>query len=156
LDTTDITYIANNPQGVPGLQVYCGRTSGFGSSSDILGRRLRTHHAIEKGIDVDIDKEAWSYPSGYWAIRGREQQNIDFYGGAIRDPQRLLRINPNCANDIRGVAITNPGGKVYHLLSSSLWGELYPFTGLEYDEYDDEIINWWETKRKYIKDWFKQ
>ncbi|MBD1556995.1 hypothetical protein HC752_08600 [Vibrio sp. S9_S30] len=46
----------------------------------------------------------------YWQIRGREQQNIDYFGGAIND-----RDSPGkSGNRIRGVAKDNPNGRAFH------------------------------------------
>ncbi len=119
-----ITYVAYNPHS---NEYYCGRTSGFKVPGEILDDRLKTHHAVPRGYIVNVDKSIQGYPVGYWAIRGREQQLIDYYGGAMLDSER--RPNSKCVNKIRGVAKSNPMGYLYHWLSSLAWGEKYPYTG---------------------------
>ena len=54
------------------------------------------------------------------AIRGREQQLIDYYGGVG---------NPKVANRIRGVSKINPGGRLFHAASNSFFGNIAPYTG---------------------------
>jgi len=58
----------------------------------------------------------------YQAIRGREQQMIDFFGGAIRD-------GGTSGNPYRGVRANNPLGRTYHNMSTAMFGELHPYTG---------------------------
>ncbi|MGD1318731.1 hypothetical protein [Chryseobacterium sp. 2R14A] len=67
-----------------------------------------------------LDKYAQGYPSGYSAIRGREQQLIDYYGGVD---------SPRVGNSIRGVSKINPYGRAYHSMSNAYFGPLSPFTG---------------------------
>ena len=55
-----------------------------------------------------------------YAIRGREQQLIDFYGGIG---------NPKLANKIRGVSKYNPMGRTFHHLSNFFFGNISPYTG---------------------------
>jgi len=54
------------------------------------------------------------------AIRGREQQLIDYYGGV--GSRRV-------ANRIRGVSKANPMGRFYHSQSNSFFGNIAPYTG---------------------------
>lgn len=54
------------------------------------------------------------------AIRGREQQLIDYYGGI--GSRRV-------ANSIRGVSKANPMGRFYHSQSNSFFGNIAPYTG---------------------------
>ncbi|HEX8698913.1 MAG TPA: hypothetical protein VF815_08750 [Myxococcaceae bacterium] len=61
----------------------------------------------------------------YWRIRGREQQLIDFYGGAWSDTGKPYRTY----NAVRGVAKGNENGRRFHAEASAYWGELYPYTG---------------------------
>jgi len=61
----------------------------------------------------------------YWRIRGREQQLIDFHGGAQSDghaPHRTENIQ-------RGVAKDNPLGRLFHAAATKHWGQLHPYTG---------------------------
>ena len=57
---------------------------------------------------------------GYPAMRGREQQVIDFYGGVG---------SPLIANKIRGVSKLNPAGYPFWLISNVQFGPLAPYTG---------------------------
>ena len=61
-------------------------------------------------------------PSGYAAIRGREQQLIDYYGGIG---------SPNVGNIIRGVSRYNPRGYIFHKTSNAYFGNIAPFTGFK-------------------------
>ena len=56
----------------------------------------------------------------YPAIRGREQQKIDSYGGVG---------HPNVGNRIRGVAKRNPKGRYFHQASDRIFGNIAPYTG---------------------------
>lgn len=119
-----ITYIAYNPS----INAhYCGRASGFGTPQTILENRLYLHHAVSSGYIVEIDRSIQGYPIGYWCIRGREQQNIDYYGGALSDSER--RPDASCINKILGVAKFNPLGYLYYLSSTIAWGEKHKYTG---------------------------
>lgn len=59
-------------------------------------------------------------PLGYAAIRGREQQLIDFYGGIG---------NPQVGNRIRGVAKWNKLGRYFWLKSNDYFFNISPYTG---------------------------
>jgi hypothetical protein len=61
----------------------------------------------------------------YWRIRGREQQLIDFHGGAQSDNQAPSRTE----NVQRGVAKDNPLGRLFHDAATKHWGQLHPYTG---------------------------
>ncbi len=114
---TFATYTLTNP--ATG-QVYVGRCSGFGDIENIVIRRLRSHKYFKRGFTIiQIDK-AMQGKEARAAIRGREQQLIDFYGG-IRNPQ--------VANIIRAVAKLNPKGRRFHRNSSYFFGELHFYTG---------------------------
>ena len=54
------------------------------------------------------------------AIRGREQQLIDYYGGIG---------HPKVANRIRGVSKANFLGRYYHYQSDYYFGNIAPYTG---------------------------
>lgn len=60
------------------------------------------------------------YSKSYDAIRGREQQLIDYHGGIG---------NKKVANKIRGVAKWNPNGRYYHSKSNDYFGNIAPYTG---------------------------
>jgi hypothetical protein len=142
--TTHITYIAHNKT----LDVYyCGRTSGKGTPNEVMNKRLLNHHQVDFDYDTRVDK-ALQGEIGRLCIRGREQQLIDYYGGAIRDPEvRNMHPIPNkCVNIIRGVSKINIFGYFYHWCSSTAFGEKYPYTGYQLQDIHDLI------RRK--KDWF--
>ena len=113
---TFVTYTLRNPAG----QIYVGRTSGYGDPYSIMMRRASGHHmrAFNFGQPV-LDRAVQGY-QGYPAIRGREQQLIDFHGGVG---------SPNVGNRIRGVSQYNPLGRAYHELSNLYFGQLAPYTG---------------------------
>ena len=66
-----------------------------------------------------IDRYAYG-DLGKYAIRGREQQLIDFYGGIG---------NARLGNLIRGVSPFNPAGRMYHRMSNKYFGNIAPYTG---------------------------
>ncbi|WP_068923245.1 SpvB/TcaC N-terminal domain-containing protein [Planobispora rosea] len=114
------------------------------------------HHVDERGEPSDpnfgpavLDKFAVGYAvnydqryrdMGYLAIRGREQQLIDYHGknrstelglsgfsgGAHSDTDPGPRLTENA---FRGVGKDNPLGEVFHEASNLCFGELAPFTG---------------------------
>jgi hypothetical protein len=109
---------------------YVGRTSGRGSILFALFRRQRNHHTKGYGPLV-IDRILIGMPGvpakadpAYWAIRGREQQMIDFYGGAKSDNPHTSAGNP-----IRGVRKSHPLGRLYDAASTAAFGRIAPFTG---------------------------
>lgn len=121
----NITYTATGPNN----QIYIGRASGwFSTPEQVMARRWSSHHVSAQGFGnplLDV-YTAGDYGSpSYMAIRGREQQLIDFHGG-VRGPN-----NPGSpvANRIRGVSARNPLGRMYHNNSTSRWGELHGYTG---------------------------
>jgi hypothetical protein len=67
-----------------------------------------------------MNPELDMYSVGYGAIRGREQQLIDFHGGVG---------DPGVANLIRGVGKGNRLGRLYHQLSDQNFGNIAPYTG---------------------------
>ena len=110
-----LTYTLTNSSGT----VYAGRTSGFGDPHAIMIERFSSHHMKSLGygnprLDVFINGIA-----GYPAIRGREQQLIDAYGGVG---------SPQVGNTIRGVAYYNPAGRIYYA-SSLIFGKIAEYNG---------------------------
>jgi hypothetical protein len=75
------------------------------------------------GAAVDYSKR-YDDPA-YWRIRGREQQMIDFHGGAQSDTGRPYRTE----NTVRAVAKDNPWGRRFHDAATALWGQLHQYTG---------------------------
>lgn len=57
---------------------------------------------------------------GKLAIRGREQQLMDYYGGVG---------SKNLGNRIRGVSKYNPVGRLFHYESNRRFGNIAPYTG---------------------------
>lgn len=113
---TFVTYTLTNASG----QVYVGRTSGFGTPESIMMRRYLSHHMALQGFS-NPRRDAWSRgPGAYFAIRGREQQLIDHFGGVG---------SPGVANAIRGVSKRNPAGRAFWSSSNATFGPLAPYTG---------------------------
>lgn len=120
-----ITYILKKVDGSIEFQ-YCGRTGGFGDDETLMNNRLRTHKLAEWGVTPVIDKEAYGIPWGYYVIRDREQQNIDYYGGS---KSSRVRSDATCVNEIRRVRRGNPNGYLYYICSNHAFGEKHPYTG---------------------------
>lgn len=101
-------------------QIYIGRTSGFGNPISIMNNRYISHHMRSLGFsNPTLDVTAQGIQS-YPAIRGREQQLIDYYGGVGSE---------KVANNIRGVSKINPLGRVYNLASDTYFGKKAPYSG---------------------------
>ena len=123
-----VTYTKTNPKT---NQVYTGRTRGYGTPQQIIAARDFSHHMSALGFgpakpDVTLPANLpliarWLDPS-YQAIRGREQQLIDYYGKAKSE-------GGSSGNAIRGVAKDNELGKLYHAMASGFFGEVYSYTG---------------------------
>jgi len=85
-----ITYTLTNGKG----QTYVGRASGFGDPQSIMMNRFSGHHMRAYGYgNPQLDRVAQGYPVGYYAIRGREQDVVNGYGG-IGSPMLGNSINP--------------------------------------------------------------
>ena len=115
--------------------VYVGRSSGEGDPRAIVAARDGpSHHMTEQGYGpAELDRfspATLPYANrhadpGYQAIRGREQQMIDRFGGAASDrPAASMS-----GNSIRGVAADNPLGPTYHDAATRAFGEAHPYTG---------------------------
>lgn len=115
-DRTFITYTLTNPAG----QVYVGRASGIGTPDQVLAARYSSHHMRALGFGAPKLDRSLQGVGGYPAIRGREQQLIDYYGGVG---------SPGVANIIRGVSALIPLGPIYHGASNAAFGPLAPYTG---------------------------
>jgi RHS repeat-associated protein len=111
-----VTYELTNAMG----DVYVGRTSGYGDPRGIVWLRYIGHHMRLRGFGspkVDVAAQGIQAKP---AIRGREQQLIDFHGGIG---------HPRVANLIRGVSKYNPLGRAYHNASDLYFGNIAPYTG---------------------------
>ncbi len=110
-----VSYTLTNPQT---SQVYIGRTSGVGTPEQLVLKRYYGHlFRRSQGFrNPRVDK--WSRSRD--AIRGREQQLIDFYGGIG---------SKRVGNYIRGVSKWNIKGRRYHNASNTYFGKLAPYTG---------------------------
>ncbi|WP_461633110.1 hypothetical protein [Labilibaculum euxinus] len=112
-----VVYIKTHSSG----NVYVGRSSGTGTPDQVVKRRDASHHMNALGYGPAVVHSALMNVGsliGYPAMRGREQQVIDFYGGVA-----------NTGNSIRGVSPYNPLGKVYWGASNLSFGPLMPYNG---------------------------
>lgn len=109
---TYVTYILRNP--ATG-QLYIGRTSGFGEVERIVRKRLYNHDYYKDGFtEIEVDRAA-QRKKGRRAIRGREQQLIDYYGGIE---------HPTIANKVMAVSKFNPRQNIYYSAAEELFGTL--------------------------------
>ncbi|SMC74836.1 DUF6443 domain-containing protein [Pedobacter africanus] len=111
-----VTYTLVGPQG----QIYVGRSSGYGDPQSIMMNRYYGHHMRALGYRNPVLDRSIVGVMGYTAIRGREQQLIDSYGGIG---------SSRVGNRIRGVGYYNPAGPGYHKMSDFAFGPLSPYTG---------------------------
>ncbi len=76
-------------------------------------------------VGTAIDYEQRYDDPAYWRTRGREQQLIDFSGGAQSDTGKPHRTE----NVVRAAAKDNPRGRRFHDAATIRWGELHRYTG---------------------------
>ena len=128
-----VTYIKIKVNSDRSTTVYSGRTSGSAdeSAEDIVMRRDAQHSNNPRLVGYGravVDREAVGGKkdqTAKWAIRGREQQLIDRWGGAQRVD------NGTSGNLIRGVSKYNKNGRLYHESSNIRFRqELHKFTGI--------------------------
>ncbi|MBP9903384.1 MAG: hypothetical protein KBH45_18135 [Verrucomicrobia bacterium] len=143
---------------------YSGRTSAeidlnlpWGPQAEAAVRARHANHHVDESDEpqdpsfgpATIDKYfvgfAVNYKDrykdvGYLAIRGREQQLIDYWGakraeelgikdfegGAVSDTRPGTQLTENA---VRGVGKDNLLGEVFHTASDMLFGKLAPYTG---------------------------
>ncbi|HEY1137062.1 MAG TPA: RHS repeat-associated core domain-containing protein [Xanthomonadaceae bacterium] len=118
-----VTYTLERTDGIH-TYYYVGRTSGFGTPCDVVKKRFQGHTFRRSQGYGNPKVDKWAYgDAGYLAIRGREQQLIDFLG------EPLGVDSPYIGNYIRAVAERNPNGWTYHLASNAMFGQLHSFTG---------------------------
>ena len=108
-----VTYTRTGPNG----QVYSGRTSGFGNPQSIVSARASGHPLRLRGFGPPVVDEVARGLEGYAAIRGREQQLIDAFGGAQSEGGRS-------ANLIRGVSRGNLLAPVYEAAAIRMFGHI--------------------------------
>jgi hypothetical protein len=115
-----VTYTRTN---VATGQVYSGMTSGFGDPQALVAAREARHPERLAGFaPAQVDAVATGI-KGAIAIRGREQQLIDFHGGAQRQ-------GGTSANVIRSIAREREVfGRTAWAASNAAFGPLAPYTG---------------------------
>jgi len=117
-----VTYTKFNPNNG---QTYVGKSKGFGEPNAIVKRRDRNHHRNKEGfLPAVLDK----FTKSQLTVRGREQQMIDYFGGAWSDRNKDGKPTKS-ANKIRGVSKDNPAGIVFHNASNREFGEKHYYTG---------------------------
>jgi len=89
------------------------------------------------GLAVDYNKRYSDV--AYLAIRGREQQLIDYHGAQRAKELKLERFDGGARSDTptpqltenkdRGVSKNNPYGEIFHTAANLKFGELYRYTG---------------------------
>lgn len=112
-DLKNRTYVTYELTG-PGGKKYVGRASGFGTPESVMMGRYAQHHMRALGyVNPKLDESAQGFPAGYYAIRGREQMLIDYYGGIG---------SPLLGNSINGIWEYNPFRSAYISASCALFG----------------------------------
>jgi hypothetical protein len=124
-----ITYI--KPSLTPGGVPYVGRTRGYGTPGRILADRDAGHHLNGTHDDAILDTmgdatlpvdQRHSDPA-YQAMRGREQDMIDYYGGAQSQ-------GGTSANKIRGIALDNELLETYMEAAGDAFARVEPGGGI--------------------------
>jgi len=114
---TYLTYKRYNPKT---KQWYCGQSSGMGTIPQImqnLGNSDRHRRYTKEGFGpFQVDQVA-SGPNAKEAIRGREQQLIDHYGGA-------QSVGGSARNQINSVGDWNLNGRYYNSAANTFFGQL--------------------------------
>ncbi len=95
-------------------KIYSGRTSGYGTPAENLARRDRNHDMTAEGYGPAILDQSSDDPL---AIRGREEQLIDYHGGAISE-------GGTSGNKIRGIRKNNPRFSEYMEAAERSFGKL--------------------------------
>ncbi|GAA4235731.1 hypothetical protein GCM10022254_43610 [Actinomadura meridiana] len=116
-----VTYTKTNP--TTG-KVYTGRTRGTGDPADIVAARDSGHHmndqgfgpaVLDKWVEGTLPVAQRHNDTAYQAIRGREQNLIDFFGGA-------QSAGGTSGNAIRGIADDLADRPTYMDAARRLWG----------------------------------
>ena len=117
-----VTYTKYNPKT---RQTYVGHSKGYGSPQAIVKARDKYHHRNPEGfLPAVLDKYSIQKPE----IRGREQQIIDYYGGAWSDRKKDGKPTRS-GNKIRAVSKTNRYALYYHEAANRAFGETAKYTG---------------------------
>ncbi len=104
------TYTKTNPQTG---EVYTGRTSGYGTPEENIAKRDRNHHKNKDGFGPAVLDKTSDNPD---AIRGREQDMIDYHGGAKSK-------GGSSGNDIQGISDGNKKRDTYLRASQEEFGK---------------------------------
>jgi RHS repeat-associated protein len=103
------TYTKTNPETG---KIYVGRTSGTDLPEANIAKRDKNHHMNDKGFGpAELDKSS----SNSKAIRGREQQMIEYHGGAKAK-------GGSSGNTINGISDKNPNRNQYLSQSTKEFG----------------------------------
>ncbi|MGP4029526.1 RHS repeat-associated core domain-containing protein [Actinomadura sp. 3N407] len=118
-----VTYTKTNP--MTG-KVYTGRSRGYGNPVDIVAARDSGHHMDAEGygpavldqyLEATLPVTQRHSDTAYQAIRGREQNLIDFFGGA-------QSAGGASGNAIRGISDGLPERSTYMGAARRVWGWL--------------------------------
>lgn len=96
-------------------QVYSGRTGGYGTPEQLVLKRAAGQAVLNAEGFAPPTVDRWT--TDYHAILGREQQLIDFYGGA-------RSVGGTARNLINGVADFNPNRPFYMNATRREFGDL--------------------------------
>lgn len=117
-DTSGRIYVTYTRINISTGQVYSGRSSGFGDPVEIVQQRGLSQPILNaEGFSPPVLDVAATGTNSYEAIRGREQQLINFYGGA-------QSVGGTARNMINGIADFNPYGSGMINLSIATFGAL--------------------------------
>lgn len=125
-----VTYTKFNP--TTG-QTYSGRASGPKemTKAEIVRARDINHKVLYNDGYLDATpREEGVGIEGYAAIRGHEQQLIDYFGGAQTDRVNYPPRGGTSGNAIRGVARENRFGLLFHFYATEKFGRIAPYTGI--------------------------
>ncbi len=104
------TYTKTNPKTG---DIYCGKTSGCGLPKDNVIKRDSNHHMNKEGYDPAVLDKSSKNSS---AIRGREQELIDFHGGAKSQ-------GGTSGNKINSISDKNPKKEFYQNENKKKFGQ---------------------------------
>ncbi len=125
-------------------RVYTGRTMGPGDAITVMNRRDAAHLIMNEPLRPDRFDPA--VPSGYVTLvgsfssfgyslmRGREQQVMDYHGGALSERGYSYNVpgyggRTRATNWIRGVSKDKKGGYIFWATSTLHYGQVWDFTG---------------------------